>query len=278
VSVESSQNTELKGVIKHKLTYTYVSSGLKLLKSNVLLSKGLKASDPRSATKLLQRQLQFQYLRLIEKQGLKSQDLLRATYALNCCPVGFLANPVTRLCMKPLICPWCFVRLRLQPIYDLVTGYTPEKLANLRLVGWFRPFTWGQSLPFFDRRAGPHLWYSAAATAQYVVPSVTVTEDTSSLIGCHFGVQLLPDKYQSYKDIVQHLEPKNTGISHVWFYRYASEDALLKLLEQFATKIDWTALCRPQAFDVFQRLHGNAEYSKAQLCRIQKFNLKVKNG
>ena len=183
--VEAAVNS-IKGVVKHQLQDKGENTALSLLRYCVLDALPTKHSSDIVRTQTLQKNLRNQYYRLMHQYP---ENKYAYTYALNCCPVGFLIEPITRFCNNPKACPWCFVRRRLYPIY-LALHCIPRAIRKpCKVIAWQRTKIWNlQELPFFRSDYGPHQWCSALATVQLCVPFV----DKGNLQVRHVGIQVVP--------------------------------------------------------------------------------------
>lgn len=81
---------------------------------------------------LLQAYFRYQMYNLITDEP---HNRYEHTYALNCRPAGVWASPKTKFCTNPRICPWCFVRRQLVPMFKALDAVPTEKTSKLRLVG-----------------------------------------------------------------------------------------------------------------------------------------------
>jgi hypothetical protein len=187
----------LKGVVNHKLKFRGENITLALLRYCVL--KTLKTTHVSDIyrTYRLQKNLRNQYCRMRRKEP---ENRYAYTYALNCCPVGFEVNPVTRFCNNPKACPWCFVRRWLYPTYLALADIPKDIRHSCQVIAWRRSKAWDpKKLLFLRSDYGPHQWCSALATVQLCVPSVGLAEN--SLQVRHVGVQIVPSDCDAAKQL-----------------------------------------------------------------------------
>jgi hypothetical protein len=178
----------IKGVVKHKLKPKPEHTALALLRHCVLQTLPTTHSSDAIRTYLLQKNLRWQYYRVMREDPAKR---LAYTYALNCCPVGFDVEPITRFCNNPKVCPWCFVRRWLYPIYVTLSCIPKDVRQPCKVVAWQRTKNWNLTkLPFFRSDYGPHQWCSALATVQLCAPYID--PEKGSLQLRHVGIQIVP--------------------------------------------------------------------------------------
>jgi len=93
---------------------------------------------------------------------------LNLTYDANCMPYSILARPKTNCCNKPITCPWCFLRRRVDVTISRLKEVPLELRNSSKLLSWSRelPFEDTAELPFFESRQGPHAWTKALVTTQ----------------------------------------------------------------------------------------------------------------
>jgi hypothetical protein len=111
----------------------------------------------------------------VEPSSIDSTDFkgefLKLVRQCNCPAPGCSYTPSPLFhCGNPKTCPFCFVRLRLIPVYEGVMSLGESVLANSMLIGWSRKCSFEDGLPFFSRRTGPHGWTKAAFSVQVAVP------------------------------------------------------------------------------------------------------------
>lgn len=178
----------IKGTVQHKLQFTGENTKLALLRYCVLQQMESANSSDIYRTYLLQKNLRRQYYRAMRESR---EKLLAHTYALNCCPTGFAVEPFTRFCNNPKVCPWCFVRRWLLPMYDALSGIPKTARQPCKIIAWQRTQVWTvEKLPFFRSDYGPHQWCSALATAQLCAPFVSAGKEGVQLR--HAGIQVVP--------------------------------------------------------------------------------------
>ena len=88
------------------------------------------------------------------------------------CPApgcGYEPFPIFH-CEHLRTCPFCFVRLRLEPIASGILELDESVLADSRIFSWARSRPFEAGLPFFNRRTGPHTWLKSHFSVQVAVP------------------------------------------------------------------------------------------------------------
>lgn len=137
---------------------------------------------------------------------IRHRQLLKIIHSANCPPVGFKSEPKMFHCQNIRLCPFCFIRYRVKPIYERVLALGDETLSSSKLVVWRRRMAITDKPPFFDRRTGPHVWFDAHLTSQLVVPFVRLAKLKEPVEGrritidhvglpliYHIGIQVVPD-------------------------------------------------------------------------------------
>lgn len=188
----------------HKLKFAGDSVNLKLLRRVVLrLKKPLSRPRDEIFATSLQRLLQWQYLRAMR---FRPDNRREYTYSRNCMPVGYNASPVTNTCNNPKMCPWCFVRLRLRPIYTALMTVPAEirKESNLCLVGLDYRFGVKPTLIFPPTKKGFHGLVKAHVTAQMLVPRLNRVEE---LVQTHYIFQVVPKDVDAKAIYTQRFAP-----------------------------------------------------------------------
>jgi hypothetical protein len=157
-------------------------------------------------TKLLRRHLQFQIYRWIQNDPSRA---LEGTFNLNCPPTGLIVRPITAFCNNIFVCPWCFVRRRLLPIYEAIrkvpakhrTGY---KIVSLKMIypanTLYGP---GGKLPFFRRDRGPHSWSDSLVTVQSLTPFIAVNDEDQVSTPTENTHQNLPSRLEHLFHVIQ---------------------------------------------------------------------------
>lgn len=161
----------IKGIISHALRYRGGKSlTFQLLRHCVLAAvPDLPVGSDLQRIATMQKRLQDQYRTLIAADP---DNRLKYTYCANCPPCGVIANPPTRVCNRPNVCPWCFVRRRLKLMCKALLEVSEEKRKMLMPLCWARDFQRESDIAFFCSGTGPHVWCKATRTTQLLAPRI----------------------------------------------------------------------------------------------------------
>ena len=158
---------ELKGLVTHNIFAEPDSVTRKLLDLCVLSSYGSSVTinySNRAKVKILQKDMQYQYLRVIKEFPSLALSLI---YDANCCPCGYTVKPRTRVCNRPNVCAWCFTRRRLVPIYNTLISAGSEDCDLLIVKPGLVDL---EKDCFFEGRRSPHYWFNAKVSVQLKYP------------------------------------------------------------------------------------------------------------
>lgn len=252
--------TKMCGSIKHKLRFKGETTALLLLRHCVLQTLPTTHSSDVIRTYLLQRKYRYQYYRVIAED---LEQRYTHTYGLNCCPVGFEVKPITRFCNNPKVCPWCFVRRWLFPIYSALSNIPKDIRQSCKIIVWQRTMDCNvQKLPFFRSNKGPHQWCSALATVQLCVPFVD--KKGGSLQLRHVGIQLVPAKCDYVTQLSRRVvSPRLTFVS---FEGGTTSNIVRAMIT--ALRFPWVILFARANLESFQSLLFG--FQKSRLLRITK--------
>jgi hypothetical protein len=236
-------------VLAHQLLRTCVLSGLGFERHLSVDEQAL----------VLQKHMRYQYYRLIAKQP---ELRLTHTYHLNCPPPGFDVRPLTRSCNQPRVCPWCFVRRWLLPIYREFLAVPKELRMEHTVLAWQRQLPYTESPPFFRANYGPHQWCQSLASAQLVLPWY----QGDSLIYRHVGFHLVPKDLDYRAALTRRVvKPAVTIKAYPQVVALSIVKALLS-----ATQLPWLDLFEREQLVKFQLLASLGK-GKFRLLRINKY-------
>lgn len=202
----------------------------------------------------------------------------------NCPPpgCGYMPRPLFH-CHQFKTCPFCFVRLRLVPIYERIMSLPESVLQDSKVVIWRRKLAVTDELPFFTRGAGPHVWLKAVLSAQVVVPFFTAykLKETVTVRGqevCfryepsleHFGVHVVPAAV-SVSDVMSPRLEK-LGIKSMTISSFAGLDSKsmqAKLVHDMQVQFSmrWRVLFSTPCGKVYRAIHDM--YPDQNLMRFQ---------
>ena len=255
----------MSGNIKHVLTHRKETTALRLLRDSVLrVFPATHNQSDIARTYALQWACQQQYFRLMTADP---ERVLEYTYRRNCPPVGFSVSPETRRCSNPRVCPWCFVRRRLLPVYAALMKVPKAIRLQQDVLVWCRilPYT-PNALPFFRSNYGPHQWCQALVTAQLVIPFINYT--TSHLQLHHIGIQIVPRESDCEKQLVRRsVKPR----LHVQRFKGAPGSGIIRAMA-LSFQMQWLELLDSRNLLQFQTLLDG--FKKSRLMRITHYKEK----
>lgn len=257
--------TQNKSTVQFQLKPKANSPSLKLLRACIFnaMPKDYGTTDV-VRVQILQQVYRNQFYRAITATPEKRRPY---TYGLNCPPCGFNAQPKTKTCKNPKICPWCFVRLRLIKTYRALLEVPANSRKGHQLIVWRRIVSDNGKLPFLRANYGPHTWCKALVTVQIVVPFVNehASQGQTKIQLCHAGVQVVPNNCNFKKELDRYcIRPMLTSKS----FGEVNPDNVVKALAE-SLRLEWMALYRPYNLESFQSLiHG---FKNSQLIRISSF-------
>ena len=205
----------------------------------------------------LQKRLRQQYYRLIDSSPEKR---LEYTYRMHCPPLGFYMKPRSRVCNRPLTCPWCYVRSRIMPMYDAIMQVPADVRDASCIAIWKRHWPLGASLPFFDSRSGPHVLLKAHVTVQFATPVINLKGE---LVLQHCGLQLIPKTDQKAFHTFEFYPPLANKI-----FPDASDTTLLDALTDLG-KLDWLVILNQDCLIHYQQMVHFTE--KTRMYRVNKY-------
>lgn len=263
--MSDSGNQEPKKTIRHTLSLRspHPTRGL----TEAVLLAAFDSSPQSSIQKAnrLQKQLRWQYYRWIGRDPDLAQKL---TYRLNCRPFGFRVSPWSIVCRDTRVCPWCFVR-RLYDGYQVLDFTERPQIRNLHtIIAWRRHTNFGEPLPFFNRRYGPHQWCKALVTVQYAVPMMN---ERGELQMRHVGFQIVPKSIDPKEALTR--KAVNPPVAVLRYDDITNGNLVLSMAKTM--QLPWHFLFDEDNLHQFIQLSGS--YPKARLLRIQGQNNKGEN-
>jgi hypothetical protein len=268
-----------KATIEHKLVKPVRPSDWHLLSTYAVLATLPDRQHPQSViyrTKVMQSQVRFQMYRWISENPEKAYS---GTYELNCPPTGLLVRPKTKFCNNPVVCPWCFVRRRLVPIYEAIKAVPVAARKGSKIVAVRAAYSPTEQLPFFRNDRGPHQWHGSLVTAQTVTPFPAVDDEDlkekeedkvpSRLDHVFHVVQVVPESLM-LPSIVDGIlkragHPLSTSAVEL---PYTSLTNVIRVLSGTYT-FPWLQLCAKRNLELFSQI--KAGYSEQRLLRINTF-------
>lgn len=185
-----------KGKIKHKLKKIpkkkHVSAFQRLLSYCVLSRFEVKGRRDSilSLTRFVQDPYQRRCLDLIRAYGLSP---LVCTYRCNCRPCGVIATPKTKFCTCSLVCPWCYIRRMLMPVFNAFRAVPAESRKLLRLSIWeglpvyAEPARAREIESILQYKTGPARKLKASVSAYVAVVRGTLSDGPDRVIrGLHY--------------------------------------------------------------------------------------------
>lgn len=270
--------------IVHEIKTTKTNTGLKLLTQHAVLNslddkKHSKA--PIYRVRALQNNYRFQMWRWITEHPSRKYE---GTYSMNCPPTGFFVRPKTKSCYDSSVCPWCFVRRKLMPVYDAIKDIPVKSRKGLKVAALrFEHFP-AEELPFFRRDRGPHGWSDALVTAQTLTHSLVPEPDPprreeddpshppSDPQDIYHILQILPNDVNLQNTINKVLaRRKHLGAPQVFDLPFYSLIDAVKVLAG-SYQLPWHQLFHERNLVHFTKF--KAKNSKHRLLRINAYKLK----
>lgn len=273
--------------IHHEIKKSAARADLNLLTQHTVigsLDDKKFSSSPVYRAKVLQNQYRFQMWRWITQHPERKYE---GTYAMNCPPSGFLVRPKTKYCYEAEVCPWCFVRRRVVPVFKAIQAVPREVRQGNQVVSLRFEHAPTEELPFFRRDRGPHAWSGSLATVQTLTSSIVPEPDPpprkkddpphppSQLQDIYHVVLVLPEEENPHTLINQILERrKHFRAPTVYAKPFASlADAISVISGSY--HLPWLQLFHDRNLIHFTNF--KAKNSKRRLLRVNAYKSKEEN-
>ncbi len=274
--IEHISGNKNRSIFRHELKLRYKGKNgsfsrneLDCLRATLLTKQfrnfGGKRRFTRSIAKSLQHRYQDQMIRKIQADLKAGEDnRLELTYAANCPPPVFYVEPATRICFNSKVCPWCFTRLRMLPIYNELLAARSRLKRGYRIAILTSSFDAGTPVEdmFFDRRKA-HRWAKSLMTAQIIQPVPVAAGDFIGVRNLRLVIQVVPES----EDYLNVFDKRNINHNGVLFFQ-KPKSALQAVAEQFP----WHLLYEYKSRKAFSAIYSS--YPRKKLIRISKYKEK----
>jgi|TARA_R110000824_G_scaffold115066_3_gene265980 hypothetical protein len=273
------QGKKSKATIVHTIKNPKKSGNWNLLTTYAILKTLPDNQYSRSwvyRAKVLQGQVRFQMYRWITENPDRAYP---GTYELNCPPSGLLVKPVTRFCNNPLVCPWCYVRRRLIPIYEAIREIPRAQWKGYKIVAIrYISDASHSDFTFFRRDRGPHQWCKALVTTQTVTPFPVKDEEdlkikeadkrASGLEHVFHLVQVVPKDVDVLSELLRRGPTSNRDTYEVTELPFTSLTNVIRVLSG-SYQLPWLQLFSQRNLTLFSNLKSG--FSKHRLLRINPY-------
>jgi len=268
---EHIKNNKGRCIVHHNLQYLsrYCNpirrNELDCLKLILLRKQFYKKRNLRSAVRTVQDSYQAAMMRKMLKDSKAGKDnRLELVYGANCPPPYFYVEPATRICFNSKVCPWCFTRLRLLPIYSELLAARSRLKRGYRIAILTSSFDAGTPVEdMFFTRMQVHLWAKSLMTAQMVQPLPVAVGDFIGVKNLRLLIQVVPES----KDYLNVFDKRNINHNGAFFFYKP------KLALQFvADQIPWSLLYPLKSVEAFSAIYSS--YKGKKLIRINKYKEK----